>query len=343
MRTISTEGMGEEVREGSEVNVHFEVSQPGDDGELYEIYRSSEHFPEGLRFIFGRSLYSEALERTVAFCRPGAVVDSLCTDPEMATDHTLGIAPRPLSDGARQKWARPAGPVGNAQGAMEPPPMMQPRPEDTPPPWAPPGHVTLFHVRLDSVKPGVVPMHQDSYERIDWVTQRKAWATELFKRGWYARAMRQYKKALLDLETPIEWLVEEHAVERNQLRLQLHLNVAACGIKLPVEKPYPTLSTPKHMWDPQQDAIAHCSRVLKVDQCNVKALYRRAIAHLLLPADRHINGLACALDDLQRAIQLEPQNAELKRELKRAKAMQRELDQRQAGMFTRMIGEGEAV
>ena len=35
--------------------------------------------------------------------------------------------------------------------------------------------------------------------------------------------------------------------------------------------------------------------------------------------------------------------AELKRELKRAKAMQRELDQRQAGMFTRMIGEGEAV
>jgi FK506-binding protein 4/5 len=97
------------------------------------------------------------------------------------------------------------------------------------------------------------------------------------------------------------------------------------------------------MWDPQQDAIAHCSRVLKVDQCNVKALYRRAIAHLLLPADRHINGLACALDDLQRAIQLEPQNAELKRELKRAKAMQRELDQRQAGMFTRMIGEGEAV
>ena len=343
MRTISIEGEGEECREGSVVNVHFEVSQPGDDGQLYEIYKSKKDFPNGLRFEYGRSLYSEALERTLLFCKPGSVIDSFCTCPEMSTDHALNIFPRKLPEGAMHQWQHPGGPVGNAQGAMAPPPMIQPKEEDTPPRWAPPRYVTLFHVRLDSVSPGAIPMYQNSYERVDWVSQRKAWASELFKRGWYARAMRGYKKAMLDLETPLEWLLEEHLVERNQLRLQLHLNVAACGIKLPVVKSYPNLSTPKTYWDPQHDAISHCTRVLRVDPENVKALFRRAVAHLLLPPERHINGLHLALEDLRRAVELDPQNADVKRELKRAKGLQKELDLVESGRFSKMIGNGEVV
>ena len=110
-------------------------------------------------------------------------------------------------------------------------------------------------------------MYQDAFERLTWVSQRKAWATELFKRGWYARAMRHYKKAMLDLETPIDWMdVEQHIVERNQLRLQLHLNVAACGLKIPLEKSYPNLSTPKTFWNPKQDVLDHCTRVLRADK-----------------------------------------------------------------------------
>ena len=34
--------------------------------------------------------------------------------------------------------------------------------------------------------------------------------------------MRGYKKAMLDLEVPLEWYLEEQIVERNNLRLQLH-------------------------------------------------------------------------------------------------------------------------
>jgi len=343
MRTIQTEGLGPEAREGSVVTVHFEVSQPGDDGQLYEIYRSKDKHPQGLRFELFRNLHSEALDRTLIFCKPGAVIDSFCTDPEMTADATLGIVARALPDGAREKWQHPCGPVGNAQGAIREAPIMQPKPEDVPPPWRPPEMVTLLHVRLDSVTEGVVPMYQDSYERIEWVAQRKAWATELYKRGLYARAMRHYKKAMLDLETPIEWLDEQHVVERNQLRTQLHLNVAACGLKMQIVKPYPNLSTPKTYWDPQLDVINHCSRVLRVDKANVKALYRRAVGHLMLPSERHINGLALAQQDLSLAHDLDPENAEVLRELKRARALQKQLDQKQQAIFVKAVGAGELL
>ena len=343
MRTIQTEGQGPEAREGSVVTVHFEVSQPGNDGELYEVYRSKDKHPRGLRFEFGRSLHSEALERTIALCKPGSVIDSVCTCPDMTADPTLGIAAKKLSDGAKERWQHPCGPIGNAQGAIKEPPIMQPKPEDVEPPWRPPDYVTLFHVRLDSVTEGVIPMYQDSYERIEWVSQRKVWATELYKRGFYARAMRHYKKAMLDLEVPLEWLDEQHVVERNQLRTQLHLNVAACGLKMPVVKPYPNLSTPKTYWDPQLDVVNHCSRVLRVDKRNVKALYRRALGHLLLPSERHINGLALAQEDLSLAHDLDPENVEVLRELKRTRALQKQVDQQQQGMFTKMVGTGELV
>jgi len=343
MRTIQIEGQGTEAREGSTVNVHFEISVPGDDGKLYEVYRSKDKFPEGMRFEVGRNLHCEALERTIAFCKPGSVIDSLCTDPGMVVDASLGVQPHRLPEGARPMWQHPGGPVGNAQDAMADPPIMQPKPEDTPPPWAPPEYVALFHVRLDAVTEGVVPMYQDSYERVDWVTERKSWATELYKRGEYARACRHYKKAMLDLEVPIEWLLEEHTVQRNQLRLQLHLNVAACALKMPIVKPYPNLCTPKKEVDAHKDAIRHCTRVLDTDKHSVKALYRRALAHLMRPPERHINGLADALNDLKRALELDPENADVKRELKRARALQKEIDKKESGMFTKMIGNGELV
>ena len=52
--------------------------------------------------------------------------------------------------------------------------MMQPRPEDTEPIWQPPRYVMLFHVLLDSCSEGTIPMYQDAFERLEWVTHRKA-------------------------------------------------------------------------------------------------------------------------------------------------------------------------
>lgn len=338
MRMISTEGGGTEAREGAVVNIHLTIQQPGEDGELYEIYNSKDKQPQGLKFELGRSLYSEAVERSLFFCKPGAVIDSLCTDPDAAADKTLGIYARPIPEKAKALWCSPRGPVGVAQEALKDPPMMQPKPEDTEPPWQPPQYVLLFHILLDAVKTdGGVPMYMMPDERLDWVNERKLWATELFKLGQCRRAMRHYKKALLDLETPIQWETDKQLVTRNQLRVALHLNAAACALKLPPQREYPHLQTPKNHYDVHHDAIFHCTRVLRVDQHNVKALFRRAGAHLAIPPARHINGLSLALEDLKHALEVDPQNAEVKKELKRALALQKQTDAKAMGMYSKMV------
>ena len=344
MRTIETEGMGEEAREGAVVVLHLTVTQPNSEGELVEVYNSKDHTKSGLRFEVGRHLYSEAVDRMIMHCKPGSVIDALCTDPDIAYDPTLNLHCQRIPEGAQKMWCSPRGPVGIAQEALKDPPMMQPRPEDTEPPWEPPRYVMLFHVLLDSVLgEGAIPMYMDAHERLEWVTHRKAWATELLQRKLHLRAMRHYKKAMLDLEVPCEWYKEEHVVERNQLRLQLHLNTALCALKVPPHKAYPNLQTPKNHWDPHHDAIFHCTRVLNVDKHNVKALYRRAQAHMIIPAERHINGLQMAQDDLRHALEVDPDNADVKRELKRFKAEQKAVDQKAMNMFTKMIGTGTEV
>jgi hypothetical protein len=284
MRTIMTEGAGEEAREGSVVTVHVEIFQPDSEGQVQKIYRSKDEHPEGLRFNLFNDMHSgvrpllqaslslgriertwlsccpcplsfprahpprarvchaEALDRTLWHCKPGAVIDSICTCPDIAADPKLGIFAQRLSEGAQKLWCIPQSPVGIAQGALKDPPIMQPKPEDKEPPWAPPRYVTLFHVLLDSVTPGTIPMcafcqscgrvlghhalvaarirsgpwltyrpsratscpprrcHACRYmiaeERLEWVEQRKLWATELFKRGMHARALRHYKKVI---------------------------------------------------------------------------------------------------------------------------------------------------
>ena len=59
-------------------------------------------------------------------------------------------------------------------------------------------------------------------------------------------------------------------IARNQLRLALHLNVAACGLRAA-----DVFGATRY-----DDTIAHCTRVLEVDPTNLKALFRRGQAHL---------------------------------------------------------------
>lgn len=177
MRTISTEGAGLEAREGADCTIHLTISQPGEDGELYEIYRSKDTAPQGLRLQVGRTLYSEAVERTLQYCKPGSVIDSMCTDPDMAADTQLGIFMREIPENAKKLWCSPRGPIGVAQGAFKDAPAIQPKPEDTEPPWLPSKYVMFFHVLLDSVhNEGAIPMYMDAYERLQWVNERKVCA-----------------------------------------------------------------------------------------------------------------------------------------------------------------------
>ena len=343
MRILLTEGHGSEAREGSHITVHWTVSTPGDDGVLREVYNTEDKWPRGVRFTIGRTTYCEAVERSLVAMKPGSVLDCFCTDMEAACCPELGFKSSRLVDGAREMWESPRGPLAALQGALDPPPMIPPKPEDVKPVWQPPQSVTVFHIRLDTASDGVVPMLLEPYERLEWCQNGKRFATELFKKGLHARAMRRYKKTILDLEIPTSWS-EEQNVERNHLRLQCHLNIAACGLKFPPRPwPHPNLSTPKGFFDPLQETIFHCTRVLAADRANVKAYYRRAQAHMAKPAAEHINGLQEALADLKRAFELDPRNTDVRKLYSDAKQRQKQADAQAAGVFTKMIGTGELV
>eukprot|EP00966_Prymnesium_polylepis_P066535 1544520-Prymnesium_polylepis.2 len=191
MRILLTEGAGDEVRFGARVTVHWSVSVPDDSGSLKEVFNTEDKHPKGISFTCGWTTYCEAVERAVIAMKPGSVLDCFCTDMEAASCPETGFKPSRLPEGARRTWEAPNGPIGVLQGAIQPPPMIAPKPEDTSPAWQPPRSVTQFHIKLDSATDGPVPMLMDPYERLEWCEGSKAWATELFKRGFYARAMRR--------------------------------------------------------------------------------------------------------------------------------------------------------
>ena len=268
----------------------------------------------------GRTQHAEALERGVLGLLPGAVADVVCGDADAGCDSELGIAQPPLSEAlkqrARERW--------EAEQRAKPPRLVEPS-EPPPPPPPPPTSLARWRIRVDYVSEGVIPMELHGRTRLQWCEEAKEWANMFFKRGDVARASRKYKKAMLDLEVPTQWSVEDN-VKRNQLRVALHLNVAACGLRA-----VDVFGAVRY-----DDTVAHASRVLEVDPRNVKALFRRGQAHLLRPD--HINGLALALEDLGRAAQLEPDNAPVKSMLAKARAQQKALDQRDATMCGRMLG-----
>jgi tetratricopeptide (TPR) repeat protein len=115
---------------------------------------------------------------------------------------------------------------------------------------------------------------------------------------------------MLDLEIPTQWSPETN-IERNRLRLSLHLNIAACCLR-----------TRDYV-----GAIFHATRALRTQPKNVKALFRRGSAHLALFRER-ATALDAALADLEMARQLEPENREVANKLLEARAKQKQVSQR---------------
>jgi len=124
-------------------------------------------------------------------------------------------------------------------------------------------------------------------DRLRKVEMNKAEGTELFKGTNWQPASQRYKRALahchelfkLDLTGP-------QREEGNKLKTSLHLNMAQCFIKM--EK-----------W---KQVIEHTDTVLsELDKDNVKALYRRAMAHF------KTKDYDAAKKDLSKALQINPE------------------------------------
>ena len=202
--------------------------------------------------------------------------------------------------------------------------------------------VALFHIRSDyiynksgnsdSSKGPIVPANTDillevemiefqkekeSYqleakEKVNLARTKKEEGNEFFKKGRFNLANKRYKKALSYIQYG-EW--ENDKIEVDQLKVSSHLNIAAILLK---NKDY-------------HNVISELKKVLEIEPSNVKALYRRGIA--LSGIGEYLN----ALDDLNRAAGLDPENKEVKREINRVKQLQKAQDDKDKNLYSRML------
>jgi len=151
-------------------------------------------------------------------------------------------------------------------------------------------------------------------EKIAAAVARKEAANAKFKEKRYAKAQRMYKAAMGYISYG-EWADKEEEV--NQLKVTLHLNQAA---SMMAQKRFD-----------MKEARKAVDEALKIAPNNVKALFRSSKLHSTNGAYPE------ALSALQKALDAEPENAAIKKEMVRVKAMQKKQDQKDKAMYARMF------
>ncbi|RLN16059.1 peptidyl-prolyl cis-trans isomerase FKBP62-like [Panicum miliaceum] len=163
-----------------------------------------------------------------------------------------------------------------------------------------------------------------AHEKLEAAEKSKVAGNDLFKIGKFQRAAKKYNKALNYINEDGQF---EDEVEKlmKTVRVSCWLNHAACCLKL---KDF-------------AQAISLCSKVLETEPCNVKALYRRAQAYV------ESYDLELAKTDLRKALELDPNNKEVKLLQANLKKLQVESNKRDAklyaNMFDRIAKESDAV
>ncbi|OIT29292.1 PREDICTED: peptidyl-prolyl cis-trans isomerase FKBP62-like [Nicotiana attenuata] len=178
----------------------------------------------------------------------------------------------------------------------------------------PPCSTIVFEVEMLEFTKEKDPWEMNKHERIQVAQRKKEEGNLLFKNGKYQRAMKKYEKA-------VDYINEDGTFEDDDrrlvksLRVSCWLNGAACCLKQ----------------NDFQEAIKHCSKVLEIESCNVKALYRRAQA-FMDTADLHLAEL-----DIKKALEIDPQNREVKLIQKTLKQLQAESNKKDAKVYTTMF------
>ncbi|XP_066330976.1 70 kDa peptidyl-prolyl isomerase-like [Miscanthus floridulus] len=160
----------------------------------------------------------------------------------------------------------------------------------------PPNSTVVYEVELVSFVKDKESWDLNNEEKIEAASKKKEEGNALFKLGKYARASKRYEKAAKHIEYESSFS-EDEKKQSKQLKISCNLNNAACKLKL---KDY-------------KEAVKLCTKVLELDSQNVKALYRRVQAYIQL-AD-----LELAEADIKKALEIDPNNRDVKLEYKTVK------------------------
>ncbi|KAL9984543.1 hypothetical protein ACROYT_G006848 [Oculina patagonica] len=160
------------------------------------------------------------------------------------------------------------------------------------------------------------PWETTSEEKVSLALHHKAKGTDCFKSGKWVCAARRYSRALKQLILIGEKESEEHSEDQDQLRISCLLNLSACQGKLG-----------------QYEFVAtNCTKVLAMLPTNIKALYRRGQAFVVL------NEFEKAKADLEKALMLEPLNRAVHDQLRILKEKERKHDEKMSRALGAMFG-----
>ncbi|OMO78130.1 hypothetical protein CCACVL1_14645 [Corchorus capsularis] len=180
--------------------------------------------------------------------------------------------------------------------------------------FVPADSTVFYEVEMVSFTKEKESWDMNTKEKIEAAGKKKEEGNALFKVGKYVRASKRYEKAVKYIEYDSSF-GEEEKKKAKALKVACNLNNAACKLKL---KDY-------------KEAEKLCTKVLELESTNVKALYRRAQAYINL-AD-----LDLAEIDIKKALELDPNNREVKLEYKVLKEKIKEYNKKQAKFYGNMF------
>ncbi|XP_050205804.1 peptidyl-prolyl cis-trans isomerase FKBP62-like [Mercurialis annua] len=178
----------------------------------------------------------------------------------------------------------------------------------------PPNSTVHYEVELVSFVKEKESWDMNTQEKIEAAGRKKEEGNVLFKAGKYDRASKRYDKAVKYIEYDTSFS-EEEKKQAKALKVACNLNYAACRLKL---KQY-------------KEAEKLCTKVLELESRNVKALYRRAQAYIQL------SDLDLAEFDIKKALEIEPDNRDVKLEYKSLKEKKREFNKKEAKFYGNMF------
>lgn len=154
----------------------------------------------------------------------------------------------------------------------------------------------------------------DTQEKIEACERKKHDGNLLFKAQNFRHASKKYEKAVKYIEFDHSFSEDEKR-RANTLRLSCNLNNAACKLKL----------------GEYIEASRLCTKVLEQDPLNIKALYRRCQAY------QKTSDLEKAEADIKRALNIDPNNRDIKLEYKELKLKQKAYSRHEADIFSTML------
>lgn len=157
-------------------------------------------------------------------------------------------------------------------------------------------------------------------EKIEAAAKKKDEGNVWFKMGKYAKASKRYDKAAKYIEYDSSF-TEDEKKQSKALKINIKLNNAACKLRL---KEY-------------KEAEKLCTKVLELESTNVKALYRRAQAYTELV------DLELAEMDIKKALEIDPDNRDVKMAYKALKDKVKEYNKRDAKLYGNMFAKWRKV